>query len=65
MEEFRRSLEQRMRRIGKRKSIQDDIVKVLGINATWWGDAESETSFETAEDEEEDEASPDIAYVSS
>lgn len=64
MEEHRRSLEQRARRMGKRKSMQDDIVKILGISSKWWGDPELETSFEVVEDEEDDDSIQDISYVS-
>lgn len=55
MEERRRSLEQRLRRIGRRKQVQDGIQKILGISPSWWGDYECETSFDTSEDEDEED----------
>lgn len=57
MEEHRRSLEQRVRRLGKRKSLQADIQKVLGITSTWWGEEESDSSLDLSDDEDEEDFS--------
>ncbi|KAI0756736.1 DIL domain-containing protein [Daedaleopsis nitida] len=37
MEEQRRILEKRMRRLRRRRNIQEDIEKALGITSRWWG----------------------------
>ncbi|OCH94762.1 hypothetical protein OBBRIDRAFT_845272 [Obba rivulosa] len=55
MEERRRSLEQRTRRIGKKKQVQNGIERILGITPRWWGDDNSETSPDTSEDEDEED----------
>ncbi|KAH9944153.1 uncharacterized protein BXZ73DRAFT_87111 [Epithele typhae] len=58
MEEQRRLLDKRMRRINKKKGIQGDIQKVLGIHSKWWGSEDILQSQDT-EDESEDEAPTD------
>ncbi|EMD41976.1 hypothetical protein CERSUDRAFT_102361 [Gelatoporia subvermispora B] len=55
MEERRRSLEQRMRRINKRKQIQNGIQNILSIGPKWWGEDESEIFVESSEDEDEED----------
>ena len=46
MEEQRRLLERRSRRMGKRKNVQLDIEKVLGISPRWWGEELSDPNFD-------------------
>ncbi|KAI8980743.1 DIL domain-containing protein [Trametes punicea] len=58
MEEQRRSFEKRMRRLGKRRHIQEEVEKVLGIHPQWWGDEDLFFSLES-EGENEEEALPD------
>ncbi|OBZ79434.1 Dilute domain-containing protein C25B8.08 [Grifola frondosa] len=56
MEEQRRSLEKRMRRIGKKRSVQQDIEKALNINHKWWGDDDTELFLDLSDDESEDDS---------
>ncbi|KAI0361327.1 hypothetical protein OH77DRAFT_1417565 [Trametes cingulata] len=58
MEEQRRSLEKRMRRLRKRRHVQEDIERTLGINPKWWGDDDTFFSLDS-EEEAEDDALPD------
>ncbi|KAI0652121.1 DIL domain-containing protein [Trametes meyenii] len=53
MEEQRRSLEKRMRRIGRRRHVQEEIEKTLGIQSRWWGD--EDVFFSPDSDEEPDD----------
>ena len=62
MEEQRRLLERRARRMGKRKNVQLDIEKVLGISPTWWGEELSDPNFDF-DAEDEDEAPDDTVFV--
>lgn len=55
MEERRRILEKRMRRVRKRKELQDKVGTILGINPRWWGEMDSELMFGEADEDEEDE----------
>ncbi|KAH9846836.1 DIL domain-containing protein [Lenzites betulinus] len=55
MEEQRRSLEKRMRRLGRRRHVQEEIEKSLGIPQKWWGD---EDVYGVDSDEELDEDAP-------
>ena len=65
MEEQRRLLERRARRMGKRKNVQLDIEKVLGISPTWWGEELSDPNFDfDAEDEDEDAEMSDLGSFS-
>ena len=63
MEEQRRILEKRMRRLGKRRTVQGDIEKILGISSHWWGDEDDVLGME-ADDESEDDAPEDNMLVS-
>ena len=63
MEEQRRLLERRSRRMGKRKNVQLDIEKVLGISPRWWGEELSDPNFDF-DAEDEDEAPDDTVFVS-
>ncbi|KAI0721376.1 DIL domain-containing protein [Cerioporus squamosus] len=54
MEEQRRIFEKRMRRLGKRRNVQEDIERVLGISPRWWGDEDLFYSLETEDDSEEE-----------
>ncbi|RDB29224.1 Dilute domain-containing protein C25B8.08 [Hypsizygus marmoreus] len=57
MEHKRRISEQRLKRRGRRKQVQDGIGKALGISPTWWGpDSDSLSSDSESEDEEDDDA---------
>lgn len=63
MEEQRRVLEKRMRRLGKRRSVQENIERVLGISPQWWGDEDLLYSIDN-EDESEEESLDDSTLVS-
>ena len=63
MEERRRTLEKRMRRLGKRRNVQGDIEKVLGIAPKWWGDEDALSTHDT-DGESDDEAPGDAILVS-
>ena len=63
MEEQRRLLERRARRMGKRKNVQFVIEKVLGINPRWWGEELSDPDFDF-DVEDEDETPDDTIFVS-
>ena len=63
MEERRRTLEKRMRRIGKRRDVQVDIEKILGISPKWWGDEDILYNLET-DDDSDDEAPGELVIVS-
>ncbi|TFK92779.1 hypothetical protein K466DRAFT_539135 [Polyporus arcularius HHB13444] len=54
MEEQRRILEKRMRRLSNRRNVQEHIERILGINPRWWGEEDLFYSIET-EDDSEDE----------
>lgn len=54
MEDQRRSLEKRMRRLGKRRHVQEEIEKSLGISPKWWGDEDTFFSLESDEEGDED-----------
>ncbi|PCH33875.1 hypothetical protein WOLCODRAFT_135367 [Wolfiporia cocos MD-104 SS10] len=55
VEEQRRLSERRIRRLGKRRSVQSDVEKVLGISPRWWGQTEDDFLFETLEEEDRDD----------
>ena len=63
MEEQRRILEKRTRRLGKRRHVQEDVEKVLGISPRWWGDEDTLFALD-CEDDSEDEAPNDSTLVS-
>ncbi|CDO73489.1 hypothetical protein BN946_scf185013.g124 [Trametes cinnabarina] len=63
MEEQRRSLEKRMRRLGKRRRIQEEVERVLGINPKWWGEDDTFFALESEEDAD-DNPLPDSVLVS-
>lgn len=63
MEEQRRILEKRTRRLGKRRHVQEDVEKMLGISPKWWGD-EDVLFVLDLEDDNEDEAPSDSTLVS-
>ncbi|KAI9060570.1 ankyrin [Trametes sanguinea] len=54
MEEQRRSLEKRMRRLGKRRHVQEEIEKTLGINPRWWGDDDAFFALDSEEEVDDD-----------
>ncbi|KAI0801000.1 hypothetical protein C8Q74DRAFT_1239789 [Fomes fomentarius] len=58
MEEQRRIFEKRMRRIGKRRHVQENIEKALGIPPRWWGDEDIGFSLDM-EDDGDDETLDD------
>ncbi|KAM5530611.1 hypothetical protein V8D89_015729 [Ganoderma adspersum] len=64
MEERRRILEKRTRRLGKRRHVQEDVEKVLGINSRWWGDDDALFALDS-EDDSEDEAPNDSTLTPS
>ena len=63
MEERRRILEKRTRRLGKRRHVQEDVERVLGISSRWWGDDDTLFALDS-EDDSEDEAPDDSTLVS-
>lgn len=63
MEDQRRSLEKRMRRLGKRRYVQEEVEKLLGISPKWWGDEDTFFSLESDE-EGDDDALSDSVLVS-
>lgn len=63
MEEQRRILEKRMRRLSNRRNVQEHIERILGINPRWWGEEDLFYSIET-EDDSEDEWLEDSTLVS-
>ncbi|TFY55227.1 hypothetical protein EVJ58_g8382 [Rhodofomes roseus] len=62
MEEQRRLIGRRARRMGRRRNVQLDIEKVLGISARWWGDELSDPNFDP-EEEDEDEVPDETIYT--
>lgn len=56
MELIRRSLEEHNRREGRRRSVKDDVERILGLNPKWWGeeDFDSASSESESEDSEQD-----------
>ncbi|EIW64338.1 uncharacterized protein TRAVEDRAFT_68170 [Trametes versicolor FP-101664 SS1] len=54
MEDQRRSLEKRMRRLGKRRYVQESVEKLLGISPKWWGDEDTFFSLESDEEGDDD-----------
>ncbi len=63
MEEQRRIFEKRMRRIGKRRRVQENIEKALGVPPRWWGDEDIGFSLDM-EDDSDDETLNDSTLVS-
>ncbi|KAI0734627.1 DIL domain-containing protein [Fomitopsis betulina] len=62
MEEQRRLVERRARRMGKRKTVQLDIEKALGISPRWWGEELSDPNFDF-DVEDEDEAPDETVFT--
>jgi hypothetical protein len=60
LEQKRRLLDQRLKRKGKRKTIREDIGKVLGINSDWWGKDPDSDSEEPDSDDDEDNGEDDM-----
>ncbi|KZT05853.1 uncharacterized protein LAESUDRAFT_750281 [Laetiporus sulphureus 93-53] len=63
MEEQRRLSEQRTRLIDKRKSLQDDVEKILGISRRWWGDQGLGPFTDLFEEEDEDDSFSDTPFT--
>ncbi len=61
MEESRRSTEKKLHRIGKRKDVQNDIGRILGIDPRWWGEIDS---TELSDDEEDESLEDNALFVS-
>lgn len=61
MEESRRSTEKKLHRIGKRRDMQNDIGRILGIDPRWWGEIESN---ELSDDEEDESLEDNTLFVS-
>lgn len=64
MEERRHVLEERVKRKGKQKTVQDDIGNLLSIHPKWWGpesDISSDSDSDGDDDDEMDE--DDAIYV--
>jgi len=62
MEERRRALEQRQKKVGKKKAICEDVGRILGVNLEWWG--KDSENFEADSDSDEDEEADEDVYVS-
>lgn len=62
MEEKRHLLETRRKRKGKRRDVQNDIGRVLGVNPKWWG-TEADYSSSDSDSEDEIEEEPESLYV--
>ncbi|KZT75110.1 hypothetical protein DAEQUDRAFT_720328 [Daedalea quercina L-15889] len=62
MEEQRRLLERRVRRMDRRRDIQSEIEKVLGISPRWWREQLSDPNFDL-DLEDEDEAPDDTIFT--
>ncbi|KAF9044627.1 hypothetical protein BDZ89DRAFT_1059099 [Hymenopellis radicata] len=57
MEERRRLFDERVKRRGKQKGVQEDIGKVLGVHPKWWGpDSDDSSSDSDSDDEDMDDA---------
>ncbi len=57
MEESRRLFDERVKRKGKRKDVQEDIGKVLGVHPKWWGPEPDDSSSDSdSGDEDMDDA---------
>lgn len=56
MEQKRRHSEQRAKKKGRQKAIQDDISKVLGVSSTWW---DPESDFQSSDSESDGEDNGD------
>ena len=65
MENRRRILENRAQRIKKRKELQENVGKVLGINSRWWGDVDTEFMFNDAEEDDDEDLDKNDIYVRS
>ncbi|GBE77775.1 hypothetical protein SCP_0106570 [Sparassis crispa] len=63
MEQQRRSFEQRRRRLGKKKSVQNDIEKVLGISPRWWGHTEYDVFADLSDEEDGEEQSSSFSFT--
>lgn len=61
MEDKRRISEKRLYRHRRRKELQENVGKVLGVNSRWWGDVDAEFMYDLFdEDEDEDMGEHDI-----
>ena len=63
MENRRRILENRTHRLRKRKELQENVGKVLGISQRWWGDIDTEFMFNEPDDDDDDELDKLDLYV--
>jgi hypothetical protein len=62
METRRRLVDERIKRRGNERSVQNDIGKILGVNPGWWGDLDSDAYSDSSSEEED--SSYDMIYVS-
>ncbi|KAI6047706.1 DIL domain-containing protein [Pisolithus marmoratus] len=60
MEQRRRALDERIKRRDRRKSIRQNIAKIIEIPPQWWGDDESEISLDESDCEEDDDSNDEI-----
>ncbi|KAF4623925.1 hypothetical protein D9613_001725 [Agrocybe pediades] len=61
MEERRRALEQRLKKVGKKKEICNEVGKILGVNPDWWG--KNSEYFEAESDSDDDEEADEGVYT--
>lgn len=64
MEDRRRVFEKRVNRVRKRKELQENIGKVLGISPRWWGDLDAELLYDVADDEDDEDMGELDVFVS-
>ncbi|KAI6162119.1 DIL domain-containing protein [Pisolithus thermaeus] len=60
MEQRRRALDERIKRRDRRKGTCQNIAKIIEVPPQWWGDNESELSFDESDSEEDDDSNDEI-----
>lgn len=60
MEQRRRALDERIKRRERRKGIHQNISKIIEVPPQWWGDDETEMSFDESDSEEDDDSNDEI-----
>lgn len=60
MEQRRRALDERIKRRERRKGIHQNIAKIIEVPPQWWGDDETEMSFDESDSEEDDDSNDEI-----
>ncbi|KAG0708781.1 DIL domain-containing protein [Suillus ampliporus] len=65
MEEKRRSLDEKLKRKGRQKSVRENVSKVLGLQNQWWGSHEEDESFSSDDSDGEDDELDEELYTPS